>query len=223
VSVLLILRPEPGASKTVARAAALGLEAISYPLFTIEACRWTGPAATDFDALLMTSGNAARHGGPDLARYAGLPSYAVGSATAAAMAAAGFRDMAAGDADGASVARRIAADGHRRVLHLCGADVRPFESGALRLTRIAVYAAMESGSVAGLTAIMRPGMVLLVHSPRAGRRIAAMLPMSLRRNLHLVAISAAALVDAGPGWASAQAVAEPVDDAMLALAAGLCK
>ena len=48
---LLVLRPQPGADATAARAKALGLDAIVTPLFRIEPCAWDMPDGA-FDALL---------------------------------------------------------------------------------------------------------------------------------------------------------------------------
>ena len=61
------------------------------------------------------------------------------------------------------------------------------------------------------------GTVALVHSPRAGARLAALLPD--RADVRLAAISAAAAEAAGDGWA-AVAVAPTPDDAAL-VATGL--
>jgi uroporphyrinogen-III synthase len=74
-----------------------------------------------------------------------------------------------------------------------------------------------------LIAAAAPGTILLVHSPRAGERLAAHLPADRRASLHVVAISANALAACGEGWASGQAPAAPTDDEMLALARRLCE
>src|SRR5687767_8581448 len=86
---LAILRPEPGASATVSRAAAIGLDAFAMPLFEIEPLAWEAPEPTAFDALLLTSANAVRCGGQALERLRGLPVHAVGEATAEAARRAG--------------------------------------------------------------------------------------------------------------------------------------
>ena len=48
---VLVLRPEPGASATIAKARAMGLEPIAVPLFTIEPVEWAAPDPTGFDGL----------------------------------------------------------------------------------------------------------------------------------------------------------------------------
>lgn len=220
---LLILRPEPGASRTAAAARAMGLAPILYPLFDVVSRAWDAPGPAGFDAILFTSANALRHGGAALAAYRGLPAFAVGRATAEAARAAGFAAVHAGAADAQQLARDVAEHGHVHVLHLSGEDVRPFDPGPLRVVRRIVYAAREAGDAAGLGALIVPGMVALLHSPRAARRFAALLPAPRRVAVHLRAISPATLAAAGNGWASGRAAGAPNDKALLALAAILCK
>lgn len=220
---ILILRPEPAAGRTAAKAAALGLDARLHPLFAPQPIAWTPPASDGFDALLLTSANGVRLAGADLQRYRPLPAYAVGRATAQALEAAGFADVVAGNGDGSDIAARIAADGHGRLLHLAGTTVAPMDTGANDVTRIAVYSMKTLPPDPALIADAVPGAILLVHSPRAGERLADRIAQTARPSLHIVAISPAALVACGTGWASAQAPARPGDDEMLALAAGLCE
>ena len=61
---LAVLRPEPGNGATAARIEELGFRAIRLPLFAVRALAWTMPDAADHDALLLTSANAVRFGGP---------------------------------------------------------------------------------------------------------------------------------------------------------------
>ena len=223
MSRILILRPQPGADRTAERARQLGLSPVVHPLFAPETLDWPAPPAQDFDALLLTSANGARCAGPALKAYRGLPTYAVGQATADALHAAGWDDVAAGDKDGSAIAARIARDGHRRVLHIAGTTVALIEAGPLAITRIAVYHMAALPSDPALIAATTPGAILLVHSPRAGEQLAAQMPQSRRGALHLIAISANVLVACGDGWASAACPPRPDDDEMLALARALCE
>ena len=95
---LVIVRPEPGASATLAKARDLGLDGVAMPLFEIEPVEWQAPEASGFDGLLLTSANALRHGGGQLGALRGLRVYAVGEATAEAARAAGFDIAGTGDA-----------------------------------------------------------------------------------------------------------------------------
>lgn len=219
---LVILRPEPGAGRTAARAAELGLAVQVHPLFAPHALDWVPPPPAKFDALLLTSANAARLAGARLADYRGLPAYAVGRATARALAEAGFSNVAAGDRDGTAIARRIAADGHRTVLHLAGRTVAAMDAGSLTIERVAVYEMLRTDED-GLAGRLAAGSVLLVHSPRAGGILAERVPVPQRSGLHLIAISPTALNACGTGWASGQAPDRPDDERMLALAVRLCE
>lgn len=222
---LLILRPQPGAAATAARAAEAGFAPLVAPLFVVRPCAWTAPDPTGFDALIVTSANAIRHGGLALAGLTGLPVHAVGEATAAAARAAGFAAVRAGAGDAAAVADAAKAEGVRRALHLAGREHRPLAGAGFAVETLIVYAAEAVGVLPPTTlAALRGGAVALVHSPRAAGRFrvlageAGIDPATVR----LAAISPAALAAAGAGWAAATAAALPTDDALLAAAARLC-
>ncbi|MET0369902.1 MAG: uroporphyrinogen-III synthase [Sphingobium sp.] len=220
---LLVLRPQPGADKTARLARDAGFDVRVYPLFAVASRDWIGPPPEAIDALLLTSANALRHGGPGVHRYRDLPTFVIGDATAAEARDAGFTQVMRGASFVGRLVLEIAAQGYRRLLHLGGANTIAYDPGSLQVARIAVYAAEKIGDSDALRALAEPGMTVLVHSPRAGRRLAALLPPPARHTLHLIAISPAALSDCGTGWASLQAAPTPDDQAMLALAARLCK
>jgi uroporphyrinogen-III synthase len=220
---LIILRPEPAAGRTADKASRLGFDVLCHPLFAPLPLGWVAPPANGFDSLLLTSANTVRLAGAQLAAYRALPTYAVGAATAAALQEAGFVEVISGEGDASAIAARIAADGHRAVLHLAGTTVAPMEAGPLRLTRIPVYSMASLPPDPTLLRDAIPGTILLVHSPRAGERLAERFPLDQRSALHIVAISHAALAACGSGWASLSAPHKPVDDDMLALALSLCE
>lgn len=220
---LLILRPEPGASATARRAAALGLRVIRYPLFDVRPRAWDPPDPEGFDAMMLTSANAIRHGGSGLERFRHLPVYAVGETSAAAARDAGFHVMEVGRAGAQALTRRIAARGHARLFHPCGRDRRAIDPGALVIIRRAVYEACEAGDAAGLAALLPDAGVAMLHSPRAAQRLARLVPIARRGGLRLAALSGAVLDAAGPGWAAGAAADEPADHALLVLAAALCE
>lgn len=219
---VVILRPQPGADATAARARALGLSPIVYPLFAIEPIPWTPPAPSGFDALLLTSANAVRHAGPMLAIYLDLPVFVVGEATARAAAERGFATVHIAGPDAQATARTIAQAGHHTVLHLRGEDARPFDPGDLAITAIATYRAAACGDESGMAAALLPGSVALVHSPRAGARLARLTSPSQRQDIALVTISPAALESCGDGWKLKYAATAPEDAAMLAMTLQIC-
>lgn len=223
MSVVLVLRPEPGASRTAHAVEALGLAARVHPLFAPHPVAWVAPDPAYFDALLVTSAHTARLAGVDIARYRALPAYAVGDATAQALRDLGFPNVTAGVGDGSAIASRIARDGHVRVLHPGGTTTASINAGSLHIVLVAVYTMQPADPGDALLRDATPGAVCLVHSPRAGERLAHLVPPALRAALHLVAISPAARDASGDGWASTQAPDRPRDEEMLALAARLCK
>jgi len=212
---LLVLRPEPGASATVAKARKLGLDAVAVPLFEVEPVAWEPPDAAGFDGLLLTSANAVRCGGEVLGTLRGLKTYAVGETTAEAAREAGFDIAATGDAGIDRLLGSIEPD--LKLLHLCGEDRREPESAKQAITPVVVY---RSNPVEAPNLDPTEGAVALIHSPRAGRRFAEL--VSDRSETRIAAISEAAGEAAGRGWARAEVAEQPTDDALLALAASLC-
>lgn len=215
---LLVLRPEPGASTTAAAASAMGLDAVVAPLFTIRPVIWSLPAAMP-EAVLLTSANAARHGGKNLASIAGLPVYAVGAATADAARLAGFTGIVAGDGDAEAILGLARRDGVASLLHLAGREHRRVVPGDIRIDRRIVYAAEAVEALPDVARATLPGAVALLHSPRAARLFASLVDPA---GIAIAAISPAVLAAAGPGWRLADVAGAPTDSSLLAVAAKLC-
>lgn len=209
---LVILRPEPGASESVAKAAAHHLDAIAVPLFVVQPIDWTLPDHDAWDGIVATSANAFRHGGAGLQKMTSLPVYAVGEATATAARVAGFSIASIGDGGAEELASRLP-DG--RLLHPCGAQFRAIPG----TTPIPVYRSVAIDFPLGLPAL--DGAVVAVHSPRAGARLAEL--VHERRSITLAAISDAAAAVAATGWGRVAVADRPRDDALLALAQRLCQ
>ena len=213
MSKVIVLRPEPGASATLARAAAAGIEAVAVPLFEIAPVDWAVPLESDYDALLLTSGNAARHGGPGLAALSGLPTYCVGEATAMVARAAGLNVVGIGPAGAAALIDQVPTG--LRLLHLAGVD----HQAILGVTEIAVYDSHAIDPPPALDALA--GGVAMVHSARAGQRLAEL--VGERGDIAIAAISQAAADACGGGWRRVEAIEAPTDGALLALASALCQ
>lgn len=209
---LVILRPEPGASASVALAEEWGIEAIAIPLFDVRAVPWSAPDPCGFDAIVATSANAFRHGGTELARLSSLPVNAVGEATARAARSVGFAVANIGTGGAGSLAAQLP---EGRLLHLCGAHVHQIPE----TTAITVY---ESAAIEPPPALDRIGhAIIAVHSPRAGSRLAEL--VTERSSVTIAAISPAAAAATGDGWAEVAIADRPRDDALLELAARLCQ
>jgi uroporphyrinogen-III synthase len=214
VRKLLLLRPEPGLSASIARAAEMGLEAMACPLFRIEPAEWAAPDASQYDALLLTSGNAARQAGPQLSRFSQLPVYVVGEATADAAESAGLHVVCVGQSDIFGLLAAI--PDSLKLLHLAGEHRREVDS-AHSIDRVTVYRSATIDDPA-LPALGQ--LVVAVHSPRAGSRLAEL--VGSRGETAIAAISAAAAEACGGGWERIAVSDRPDDSSLLALAASLC-
>lgn len=218
---IAVLRPEPGNSETRARIAAAGATPIALPLFEVRPLAWTPAAPDRFDALVLTSANAVRHAGAALTDYLALPVFAVGPATAGAARAAGFTISAIGRGDAIGLEATLRDHGVTRGLHLGGRDrVVPAIAGVAET--IAVYASeplpMAPALLAGLA-----GSVAMIHSPRAGARLAALVDRFGigRGTIRIAAISDNARAATGEGWHEARVANRSEDPALIAAALAL--
>lgn len=214
---LVIVRPEPGASATAQAARRLGLEPVVMPLFAVEPLEWTAPDPRDFGALLLTSANAIRHGGPALDALRSLPAHCVGEATARAAREHGFDVASVGP--GRVDALLDSLPGELRLLHLSGLHRREPKAPRQAIHVISVYRAEEIADPARFEELRN--CVIAVHSPRAGARIGEL--CSARDRIAIAAISPETAEAAGPGWKARLSAEEPSDTALLAIAAELCK
>ncbi|MET0361735.1 MAG: uroporphyrinogen-III synthase [Sphingobium sp.] len=215
---VLVLRPEPGAARTGEALAKAGFRPVLYPLFAVEAVDWTPPDPAGFDAVLITSANAMRLGGPGLARYARLPLYAVGEASANAAERAGFQAAIRGGGNAERTLPLLVAAGHSRVLHLCGREVRDQDDHGLSIVRVPVYGTLPHGDAEELARALprERGIVALVHSPRAGERLSQLISPADRHRMSIVAISGAAARTCGDGWRGRVIAGAATDEALLA-------
>jgi len=216
---LYILRPEPGASETVEQARALGIDALAMPLFEVEPLEWEAPDSGNFDALLLTSANAVRHGGEQLHGLRGVPVHAVGEATAEAAREAGFDIASTGDTGVERLLASIKTD--LRLLHLCG-EHRTAVEAKRHITQIPVYRSAELPVPRNFPAVA--DQAIAIHSPRAGRRLGELVNEAriARSTVRIAAISQTAASAAGDGWQTCEAAERPDSMSLLALAARLC-
>lgn len=198
-----ITRAEPGAARTAARLAALGYAPVVAPLLAVE------PLAVSSDdleraldgatALAFTSPNGVEAFAVLTPRGRDRPVFAVGDATAAAARAAGFVDVLSAQGDLGDLARLIAArrgaaDG--AILHPraeqpagdLGEAVAALVASPPVVHGLAVYRVVETGAAAPEAFDW-----VLVHSPRGGRALAAVLALGAAPSpFRIAAISPAA-------------------------------
>lgn len=225
---LLIIRPQPGADATARRVRAAGLTPLIMPLFAAEpvpvpvsvaVAVAANPHEPPYDALLLTSAQAAAHAAPIMADIGHLPVYAVGPETANAARAAGFRVAAQGSADAGAATYIAAQHGRRRLLWLTGADhIAPPPHANLRIDPVIVYRAAALDTPPDFDDIVRAAAWVLLHSPRAARHFRA---ICTERKCAIDAVSIAAFSPniakaAGTGWRRIIAAPQPNDAALIA-------
>jgi uroporphyrinogen-III synthase len=226
---VLITRPEPGASETAARVAAMGLVPIVAPLLEIRRYPVRLPPG-QIAAVLLTSGNAVE---PLPAACRALPVLAVGAATARRADQAGFTHVASADGDAVALAALVRArvrPAEGTLLLACGrgqglalaADLR---ASGYRVARRVAYAAVPVTRLPepARTALMQDqtGAVLLFsadtarHFVRLVRRAGLLPALSGREAITIGPQAGMALRDVL--WARIRVASKPTQDAMLAL------
>jgi uroporphyrinogen-III synthase len=231
---MLVTRPEPDASETAARLAALEIEAVVAPLLEFTPLRATLPAPEGFAAVAVTSANALRalEGTGAAARYRHLPIYAVGNRTAAAARRLGFaRVTSAGGSFGDLVELLAHAGIAGPILYFAPRDasadlarsLAPF--GMLVIT-VELYA-MEPVAALGadIAADLEAGRIgaALFYSRRTAAHFVALvhgkMPSAARRELGMLCLSEAVaepLIDAH--FVRIGLAEHPSEDAMMGLA-----
>jgi uroporphyrinogen-III synthase len=207
----VILRPEPGASVTAARAAAQGLEVRRHPLFVPVAVPWTMPEGR-FDALLVTSANAVRLAG----RLPDVPVHAVGQASADAARRAGLEVLTIGNGGVEALLDLVSS-----IRVCCTSPARtasfPFRPKAADHVRHRLPDGRAAAARTGPARGCGCPRSFSCRGPAAGRNRRCARPGSDRGHQP----GGGGLLRAG--WARCEAAAEPNDTALLGLAAKLCE
>jgi uroporphyrinogen-III synthase len=222
---LVVIRPRPGCDATVAAARDMGLEAHGFPLFEVRPLDWDAPEPDSFDAVLVGSANALRHGGEQLLTLAGKPAYAVGEATARACREAGLAVVATGEGGLQEVLAHLDPS-HRSLLRLAGATRLSLDPPpGVTLIERTVYASEPVSMPAALAGLLRQPAVIALHSAEAARHFRAQCEaQAIDLSLHsLAAIGPRVAEAAGQGWRSVRAAGQPDEAALLALVAEMCK
>lgn len=227
---MLITRPEPGASETAARVAAMGLAPIVAPLLRIRPSPVRLPPSERIAAILLASGSAVD---PLPATFRALPLLTVGEATARRAEQAGFTNVASADGNAEALAALVRArvrprdgtlllaSGRGQSLALA-ADLR---ASGYRVARRVVYTA---GPVARLPAAARAALLgdqmqtVLFFSAETARHFmrlvrAAGLVDSLRNREAITIGPQAGMALKGVPWARIRVAGKPTQNEMLAL------
>lgn len=218
---VVAIRAEPGCSATVAAGRDFGLDILPLPLAEIRPVEWSMLDGA-FDALLLGSANALRHGGPAVDKLVEKPVYAVGETTAAAARERGF-----------AVARTGRGGLQPLLDDLAGESLRLLRIGARDMVPLVPPAGIEIETVVAYesvalplqdAALLRQPALVLLHSAASAVHFAR---EWRRHGVHPAEISLAALAPriaaaAGEGWAAVRTAAEPTESALLALAREMC-
>lgn len=188
------------------------------PLFAIEHLPMQGISTENYDAVLLTSGNAARAAAGFLTNRHNLPIYAVGSATANALQKLSVLVARTG-AEGVEVLAGVAmADGHTRLLWLAGED----HSAIPHIQGVSIDIEIVYRSAAVLvpedfaTKVLQCDTIIL-HSSRAAAHFAELCSAEgiPRDEIALATFSNGIAESAGEGWASMIVANAPNDAALL--------
>jgi uroporphyrinogen-III synthase len=215
---LLVIRPQPGADATALRAHAAGFEVAVVPLFGIEPVAWEMPQVGEYEALMLTSGNAVRQAGDGLDGLKDLPTYVVGTATARAAGQAGLTVVAIGNAGIDAILSKIQAAGHKRILWLAGEDrTDAFIPRGMTVDVRTVYSSALLPEPADFDDIVASCSTVMLHSPRAALHFLSLCQAhgTARTEIRIAALSAAIAESAGTGWQEVIIAPQPNDAALL--------
>jgi uroporphyrinogen-III synthase len=192
-----VTRASPGAEATAARLEAMGLTPLVDPLLAVRDLG-VGIDLTGVAALAFTSVNgvaAFARACPDRARRV----FAVGDRTAAAARAAGFVQVASADGDVEALAVLIVGQAaslegavlHPSALEPAGDLLSPLIAAGLSARRTALYEAVARDPASSTLAALGDLEAVLLHSPRAARKLSEVLASHPAPGLKVLCLSAA--------------------------------
>ena len=225
MSRVWVTRAEPGAAATADRLAMLGHEPWVAPLLAVRPLPGGPISLLGVGALAFTSANG-------VAAFAArsternLPVFAVGAATGGAAWRAGFGQVISAEGDVAALAELIAL----RIDDLRGAVLAPgpveaagdlegeLTARGVEARRLAIYETAVVDPGAETAATLEGIEVVLLHSPKAARALAAWLAGSSAPGLTGLCLSTAvAAPRVGAGLREVRAAATPTEAALLDL------
>ncbi len=220
---LLVTRPEPGASATAARLAAMGYEPVVLPCLSIRA---TKPRLPEHPAaLVITSGQAI----PALpATLHNIPAFCVGDATAAKLRQAGFTRVESANGNADDLARLVAAR-HVPGLHLLAVGERhglvlakKLREAGIPVLRRKVYAVTPARHLPeDVTAALTAGKIrgALFYSAETARAFARLHPPGTAKMTAYALSETVAIALQDLPWAQIRAAVAPTEADLMALLA----
>ncbi|MCX7285904.1 MAG: uroporphyrinogen-III synthase [Novosphingobium sp.] len=217
-----MIRPEPGNAATCAAAREHGVEALAFPLFSIEPLPWHVPEGP-FDAILAGSANVFRHGGEGLDVVRHIPVIAVGATTAAAAQERGFDVRTIGEGGLQPIVASLPPGNYIRIAGQDRVTLNP--PPGVRIATTVAYAARRSPLSGALAHILRGGATVLLHSGEAARHFAAECDNLdiTKGSIHLACLAPRIADMAGQGWARVATAPQRTDAMLLELGLRLCQ
>ncbi|MCA8900724.1 MAG: uroporphyrinogen-III synthase [Hyphomonas sp.] len=219
---VIVTRAEPGASETLARLTAKGIEAIASPMLQLAALSGAAPDMDGISHLVFTSANGVRFFAEACDWRAGV-AWCVGPSTAAAARAAGFAHVHEGRGDAGDLAGDMIAalpPESGGILHVAneaaaGELVARLSAAGLGARFAALYETRPMGHLApeAAAALAAGPVFVLIHSAKGAAAFSDVCgPL---QHAVIVAISAAAAWPLQGLGASAIVIAEAPNEAAL--------
>ncbi|MEL7188214.1 MAG: uroporphyrinogen-III synthase [Pseudomonadota bacterium] len=222
-SPILVIRPKPGLSQTLSLGREMGLNMHGFALSEVQPVTWEIPQRDGYDALLLGSANAIRHGGANLSKLTHLPVHAVGEATAREAKEAGFEIERTGKGGLQTILDQVSAPIH--YLRLVGneyVELRPPKG--VSFDPIQVYDVVPRQFSCEAANILDEAPIVLLHSGAMTRQFANecnRLGVD-RSTITLAAMGPRIAEPAGVGWAAIHVSDEPNDAALLEMVRSVC-
>ena len=215
---LLIIRPQPGADATARRAREAGFEPIVMPLFAIEPLPFPPVWPENYDAVLLTSGNAVRAAGDVLEQLSSLPFYTVGAATARALTNASLDPGFVGTEGVNTLLLKAQENRHPKLIWLAGEDYsEPILPAEVKLDIRFVYRSVAVPTPVNFAQAVQQADAVMLHSSRAAQYFANLCDNAnvARGDITLAIFSQNIADSAGEGWANTIVAAAPNDASLL--------
>lgn len=220
---VLAIRPEPGLSATLALGRQMGLAMHGFALSEVRPVAWDLPSLEAYDAILLGSANAIRHGGEILTRLTHLPVHAVGEATAREAEAAGFTIERTGKGGLQKVIDAVSGPIH--YLRLVGSEVVELRTcDDVSFDPVQVYDVVPRGFTQDAAAMLDSEPVVLLHSAAMTRQLVNECNSlsADRSRITLAAMGPRIAEPAGEGWRAIHVSDAPNDTALLEMVRSIC-
>lgn len=188
------------------------------PLFAIEHLPPPSVPVDGYDAIMLTSGNAARAACGFLQSARDIPIYAVGSATSSALTNLSLPVAATGSSGVEALVGVAAADGHKMLLWLAGEDYSAVpQIAGVHIDIAIVYRSAVLETPADFAAQVPQCDAVILHSSRAAAHFADLCDAGglSRCKITLATFSNAIAASAGDGWAQIIVATSPNDAALM--------